>query len=62
MNLDESMVKDRCKQFIRGKPIRFKHKVWCFNPENRYFIDFEVYQCKNPNGNVDYEFRYSKSP
>lgn len=35
---DESMVKyfgrHSCKQFIRGKPIRFGYKVWCLNTKD----------------------------
>ena len=35
LSYDESMIQyfDRhgCKQFIRGKPIRFGFKMWCLN-------------------------------
>lgn len=35
LDFDESMIKyfgrHSCKQFIRGKPIRFGYKMWCLN-------------------------------
>lgn len=47
-NYDESMIKyfgkHGCKQFIRGKPIRFGYKAWCLNLPNGYLVDFELYQ------------------
>jgi DNA excision repair protein ERCC-6 len=51
LNFDESMIKyfgkHGCKQFIRGKPIRFGYKVWCLNACNNYLVNFEVYRGKN---------------
>lgn len=48
MSYDESMIKyyerHGCKQFIRGKPIRFGYKVWCLRAKNSYLANFEVYQ------------------
>lgn len=41
-----------CKQFIRGKPIRFGYKVYCLNTFGGYLIDFEKYQGKSVN-NID---------
>lgn len=35
------------KQFIRGKPIRFRYKAWCLNTPQDYLMDFEIYQEKN---------------
>jgi DNA excision repair protein ERCC-6 len=50
---DESMVKyfgkHSCKQFIRGKPIRFGYKIWSLNTKDRYLINFELYQGKIQN-------------
>lgn len=50
MSYDESMIeyygRHGCKQFIRGKPIRFWYKVWCLNAKNGYLANFEVYQGK----------------
>ena len=33
-----------CKQFIRGKPIRFGYKAWCLNQTNGYLVNLELYQ------------------
>nr|XP_054919882.1 piggyBac transposable element-derived protein 3-like isoform X1 [Dermacentor andersoni] len=50
MSYDESMIeyygRHGCKQFIRGKPIRFGYKVWCLNAKNGYLVHFKVYQGK----------------
>lgn len=62
---DESMVKyygrHGCKQFIRGKPIRFGYKMWCLNTPSGYVVDFEMYQGNNPRRNEDYEKLFGKS-
>lgn len=51
LNYDESMVKyygrHGCKQFIRGKPIRFGFKMWCINAASRYLLNFDMYQGKD---------------
>lgn len=48
LSVDESMVpyygRHNCKQFIRGKPIRFGYKVWCLNTRLGYLVQFEPYQ------------------
>jgi hypothetical protein len=48
MSIDESMIPyyghHGCKQFIRGKPIRFGYKMWCLNTTTGYLIQFEPYQ------------------
>lgn len=40
LSYDESMIKycgrHGCKQFIRGKPIRFGYKVWALNTNDGY--------------------------
>ena len=36
--------KHGCKQFIRGKPIRFGYKAWCLNQTNGYLVNLELYQ------------------
>ena len=40
LSVDESMVPyygcHSCKMFIRGKPIGFRYKIWCFCGENGY--------------------------
>lgn len=65
LNFDESMVeyygRHGCKQFIRGKPIRFGYKVWCLNTPSGYLIDFEIYQGKNPNSNDVYDIEFGKA-
>ncbi|KAB0803734.1 hypothetical protein PPYR_00704 [Photinus pyralis] len=52
LNYDECMIKyygrHGCKQFIRGKPIRFGYKMWCFNTASGYLINFDIYQGNNP--------------
>lgn len=51
INYDESMVKyfgrHSCKQFIKGKPIRFGYKLWCLNTKSGYLINFVPYQGKD---------------
>jgi hypothetical protein len=48
MSIDESMIpyygRHSCKQFIRGKPIRFGFKNWCLNSSSGYLIQCEPYQ------------------
>lgn len=45
---DECMVKyfqrytRSCKQFIRGKSIRFGYNVWCVNTKDEYIINFKL--------------------
>ncbi|KAH9372784.1 hypothetical protein HPB48_014388 [Haemaphysalis longicornis] len=50
LGYDESMIeyygRHACKQFIRGKTIRFGYKVRCLNAKNGYLANFEVYQGK----------------
>lgn len=62
---DESMVKyygrHGCKQFIRGKPIRFGYKMWCLNTPSGYVINFEMYQGNNPRKSEEYEKLFGKS-
>jgi len=64
LDYDESMVpyygRHSCKQFIRGKPIRFGYKVWCLNTSTGYLVNCEVYQGKNPNANLEYEESFGK--
>jgi DNA excision repair protein ERCC-6 len=38
-----------CKQYIRGKPIRFGYKFWCVATRLGYISWFQQYQGKNPN-------------
>jgi DNA excision repair protein ERCC-6 len=52
LNFYESMVAchgcHSCKQFIRGKPIRFGYNMWCLNTPNGYLLNFVAYQGKKP--------------
>nr|CAH7726537.1 unnamed protein product [Callosobruchus chinensis] len=52
IDYDESMIeyfgRHGCKQFIRGKPIRFGYKAWCINTKSGYLINFEIYQGNIP--------------
>ena len=47
-SIDESMVpyfgKHGCKQYIRGKPIRWGFKVWCGTTKEGYCVWFSPYQ------------------
>lgn len=65
MNYDESMVKyygrHSCKQFIRGKPIRFGFKMWCLNNKDGFLINFDLYQGKNPRSAENDESLYGKA-
>ena len=36
-----------CKQFLRGKPIRFGFKIWCETTPLRFLIWFDRYQGKS---------------
>ncbi|KAJ8930781.1 hypothetical protein NQ314_016384, partial [Rhamnusium bicolor] len=53
LSYDESMIKyfgrHGCKQFIRGKPIKFGYKMWCVNTKDGYLVNFELYQEKIQN-------------
>ncbi|XP_044766308.1 piggyBac transposable element-derived protein 3-like [Coccinella septempunctata] len=64
LDYDESMIKyfgkHSCKQFIRGKPIRFGYKMWCLNSTSGYLVNFDLYQGKNPRGNSKYEVQFGK--
>jgi DNA excision repair protein ERCC-6 len=52
-SFDESMVPyfghHGCKQYIRGKSIRFGYKFWCGATCLGYICWFQPYQGKNPN-------------
>jgi len=64
INYDESMIKyfgrHSCKQFIRGKPIRFGYKMWCLKSSDGYLINFDIYQGKLPGGKPNYENVFGK--
>lgn len=64
LSYDESMIRyfgrHGCKQFIRGKPIRFGYKVWSLNAPSGYLINFEIYQGRNPRANPGYEALFGK--
>ncbi|KAI4455177.1 transposase is4 [Holotrichia oblita] len=65
MNYDESMIKyygkHSCKQFIRGKPIRFGYKMWCMNTVSGYFVNCEIYQGKSSKRFIPYEEQFGKA-
>lgn len=64
INYDESMIKyfgrHSCKQFIRGKSIRFGYKIWFLNSTDCFLINFDIYQGKLPNGKPNYENIFGK--
>lgn len=43
-----------------GKPIRFGYKTWCLNSAERYVVNFDNYQGKNPRGNERQEILFGK--
>lgn len=65
LSYDECMIKyygrHSCKQFLRGKPIRFGYKVWCLNTVQGYLVDFEVYQGKGIENSKEYESCFGKA-
>lgn len=65
ISYDESMIeyygRHGCKQFLRGKPIRFGYKCWCANSKNGYLINFEVYQGAIPNANLQHQKEFGKA-
>lgn len=60
ISIDESMIpyfgRHGCKQFIRGKPIRFGYKAWVMALANGYCLNFDIYQGKNSQS--DFEESY----
>ncbi|XP_030767353.1 piggyBac transposable element-derived protein 3-like [Sitophilus oryzae] len=65
MSYDESMIKyygrHPCKQFIRGKPIRFGYKMWALNTTSGYLVNCELYQGKNSLRHEVYEKDFGKA-
>lgn len=65
LDFDESMIKyfgrHSCKQFIRGKPIRFGYKMWCLNDPSGYLVNFDLYQGTNPKGHLPFEQEFGKN-
>lgn len=65
LSYDESMIeyfgRHGCKQYIRGKPIRFGYKVWSLNTPNGYLINFDIYQGKSKDISTDYQMLFGKS-
>lgn len=65
LSFDETMVKyygkHSCKQFIRGKPIRFGYKLWSLCTVDGYLVSFEIYQEKFYKGNPQYEKHFGKA-
>ncbi|KAF2902818.1 hypothetical protein ILUMI_03366 [Ignelater luminosus] len=53
MSIDESMIpyfgRNGCKQFIRGKPIRFGYKAWVLAQPSGYCVNFDIYQGRTAN-------------
>ena len=53
LSIDESMVpyygRHSCKQFIRGKPIRFGYKLWVLASSTGLPYHVEIYEGKSPN-------------
>ncbi|KAF2888976.1 hypothetical protein ILUMI_17197, partial [Ignelater luminosus] len=53
ISIDESMIpyfgRNGCKQFIRGKPIRFGYKAWVLAQPSGYCVNFDIYQGRTAN-------------
>lgn len=53
LSIDESMIpyfgRNGCKQFIRGKPIRFGYKAWVLALSSGYCVNFDIYQGRRMN-------------
>ena len=53
LSIDKSMVpyygRHSCKQFIRGKPIRFEYKLWVLASSTDLPYHIEIYEGKSPN-------------
>lgn len=53
VSIDESMIpyfgRHGCKQFIRGKPVRFGFKAWVLAQRLGYCIQFDIYQGRQCN-------------
>ncbi|XP_049313796.1 piggyBac transposable element-derived protein 3-like [Bactrocera dorsalis] len=64
LSFDESMIsyfgRHGCKQFIKGKPLRFGYKVWSLCTISGYLVNFEIYQGNNPRANSTYEQTFGK--
>ncbi|XP_039286653.1 piggyBac transposable element-derived protein 3 isoform X1 [Nilaparvata lugens] len=65
LDFDESMIayygRHSCKQFIRGKPIRFGYKAWCLNTFSGYLVDFSIYQGRTGSTDDAYDKAFGKS-
>ncbi|KAF2888580.1 hypothetical protein ILUMI_17593 [Ignelater luminosus] len=50
VSIDESMIPcfgpHECKQFIRGKPVRFDSKAWVMALTAGYCLNFDIYQAR----------------
>lgn len=57
----EYFGKHGCKQFIRGKAIRFGFKNWCLNTPYGCLVDFEIYQGKSVKQNPVYDKMFGKA-
>lgn len=64
LSFDETVVKyfgkHGCKQFLKGKPIRFGYKVWSLNTVSGYLVNFDVYQGKSLEMPEDMDFVFGK--
>ena len=62
LSIDESMVpyfgRQSCKQFIRGKPIRFGYKIWMLASSTGLPYRVAIYQGKEDGGDSDKPLGY----
>ena len=50
-----------CKQFIKGKPLRFGYQMWSLKTPLEYLINFEMYQGSNPQLKPEYYTEYGEN-
>lgn len=59
LSFDESMIayfgRHGCKQYIKGKPIRFGYKSWSLCTPSGYMVNFEIYQGKGTVTTTEYD-------
>lgn len=64
LSYDESMIayfgRHGCKQFLKGKPLRFGYKVWSLCTPSGYLINFEIYKGKIPRSRTIFETKFGK--
>lgn len=62
-SIDESMIpyfgRHGCKQFIRGKPVRFGYKIWMLATSSGYCVQLQPYPGLAEKASESYDFKSS---